>query len=367
MFHFLTRISAKITLILIIFTLLFSHTIAFAQSENTVPEPETRKIKIATKSAPPLVIINGNELTGYSIDLWREISKRLKVEGEFVVKDDVKSLLDSVINKEDEMGLAAISQTPERERTVDFSQSYLNAGLQVMQRANETSITDQVVAFLQSGAMKFLYFGVFVILILAILHLIYRKIRGEYVSYNILNAIWDSVWWLFNGFFRMEFGEQKDRIHQMITAFMIVISIIFVTQFQALVTADLTLDKLDSQIKSVDDIKGKKVGVVKGTTGQKFATENQLKAQEFTSNENLIEGLVKSDVDVVILDAPIAKFYVTNEYKDKAKESILLNKEHYAIAFPLGSPLRKEINQIILEMEQDGTTATLNKKWFGQE
>jgi polar amino acid transport system substrate-binding protein len=366
MYRTLTFIFTKTTLVLILFTIIFSSLPTAAQADPQPPTDEVKKIKIATKSAPPLVIIKDGELTGFSIDLWRELSKRMNVEGEFVVKPDVKSILDSVIAGESDIGLAAISQTSDREKVVDFSQSYLNAGLQVVVRTNEASIQDQVVTFLQSNAMKFLYFGILVIIILAHFHLFYKWTRGIKTANHYIQDIWDSIWWLFNGFFRTEFGDQSHRLHQIISSFMIIVSIIFITQFQAMVTADLTTDILDSKITSLEDIKSREIGVVKGTTAEKFGKENQLKNQLFANNDELFAGLLKSDVAAIILDAPIAKYYVTHDGKNKAKESIILNKEHYSIALPIGSSMRKDLNQKILEIEQDGTMSELTKKWFGE-
>jgi polar amino acid transport system substrate-binding protein len=268
---------------------------------------------------------------------------------------------------ENDLAIAAISQTADREKVVDFSQPYLNAGLEILVRANETSTLDQVIAFLQSGAMRLLLFGLLAIFILSNLHYLYRKIRGSEQKQNYFLSIWDSIWWLFNGFFRTEFGDQTNRLHQLISTFMIIVSIIFITQFQAMVTADLTLDKIDNKITSISDVKGKNIGIVASTTAEKFAEINEIKFEKFDNNDKLFDALIKEKTDAIILDAPIAKYYATQEGKGKVIESISLNREHYSVAFPIGSALRKEVNQAILSIEQDSTMSQLTKKWFGQE
>jgi polar amino acid transport system substrate-binding protein len=366
----LAKIIKNVVIVTILSTILFVPISATAQEPipTTESKPtEIKKLKVATKIAPPLVIDKNGTLEGFSIDLWKEISKRNGFETEFTVKANVKEMLESVTNMENDASIAAISQTAEREKIIDFSQPYLRAGLEILIRANESTITEQVINFLQSGAMKFIYFGLLVIFVLAHLHHLYRILRNVRIQQNYFLNIWDSVWWLFNGFFRTEFGDQKDRLHQMISTVMIIVSIIFITQFQAMVTADLTLDKIDSKITSLDDIKNKNTGVVQSTTAEKFATENKLNFKSFENNDKLFDGLIKKEIDAIVLDAPIAKYYATNDGKGKVTESISLNKEQYAIAFPIGSSLRKQVNESILNIEQDGTMATLNKKWFGQE
>jgi polar amino acid transport system substrate-binding protein len=365
-----SKIYKTVTVIVITLTLFAIPLNTNAQEpkfEGEIKPLETKKLIVTTKIAPPLVMDKSGSLEGFSIDLWKEISKRNNYQTDFVMKTNVKEMLDSLVSHENDLAIAAISQTADREKIVDFSQPYLNAGLEILVRANETSVFDQVLAFLQSGAMRLLLFGLLAIFILSNIHYLYRKIRGYEQNQNYFLSIWDSIWWLFNGFFRTEFGDQSNRLHQLISTLMIIVSIIFITQFQAMVTADLTLDKIDNKITSIADIKGKSVGVTASTTAEKFAEDNEIKFEKFENNDKLLEALIKEKTDAVILDAPIAKYYATQDGKGKVNESISLNREHYSVAFPIGSALRKEVNQAILSIEQDGTMSQLTKKWFGQE
>jgi polar amino acid transport system substrate-binding protein len=40
--------------------------------------------------------------------------------------------------------------------------------------------------------------------------------------------------------------------------------------------------------------------------------------------------------------------------------------ENYGIALPTGSPLIEPINQSLLKLRENGTYATLYRKWFGE-
>jgi ABC-type amino acid transport substrate-binding protein len=41
-----------------------------------------------------------------------------------------------------------------------------------------------------------------------------------------------------------------------------------------------------------------------------------------------------------------------------------LKDEYYGIALPTGSPLRKQINQVLLELMQDGSYREIRDRWF---
>src|SRR4030095_2171690 len=73
-------------------------------------------IRVATREVRPFVFRQGDQLEGFSIELWHEISLRLGLKSEFVIKPTVQELLESVKSKETALGIAAISITAEREQ-----------------------------------------------------------------------------------------------------------------------------------------------------------------------------------------------------------------------------------------------------------
>src|SRR5262245_58428717 len=80
------------------------------------------KVRVATRVVRPFVFQEGGDLTGFSIELWREISRRIGVESEFLVEPTVQDLLDRVKSGQAAVGIAAISITSEREEEFDLSQ-----------------------------------------------------------------------------------------------------------------------------------------------------------------------------------------------------------------------------------------------------
>ena len=59
--------------------------------------------------------------TGFGIELWLRIAKRLGVETEFVNAGSVNKLIDTVKNRDADIGIAGITMNLKRERLVDFS------------------------------------------------------------------------------------------------------------------------------------------------------------------------------------------------------------------------------------------------------
>ncbi len=74
----------------------------------------------------PFEFVQGGQNKGFDIDLMNEIAERLGVEAEFV-NTGFDTLLTAVASGRYDVGMSAITITPEREKTVDFSDPYFLA------------------------------------------------------------------------------------------------------------------------------------------------------------------------------------------------------------------------------------------------
>src|SRR5690242_19973394 len=74
------------------------------------------EIRVATRVLPPLVVQqDADTLSGFSIDLWNEIGKRLQFKTRYDVAPDVVDLLERVRSGADDVGISALSITAARE------------------------------------------------------------------------------------------------------------------------------------------------------------------------------------------------------------------------------------------------------------
>jgi polar amino acid transport system substrate-binding protein len=73
----------------------------------------------------------------------------------------------------------------------------------------------------------------------------------------------------------------------------------------------------------------------------------------------------RGEVDAVVYDAPVLLYDAATGGKGKVQVvGQLLRPENYGIAVPTNSPLRKELNRILLELAADGTYQDLYDRWF---
>ena len=127
--------------------------------------------------------------------------------------------------------------------------------------------------------------------------------------------------------------------------------------------------KADSDIKSIDDLAGKKIGVQLSTTGDIYATKDF--GADFVTQYNkatdCVLGLTKGDVDAVIIDNAPAKVFV-----EQNEGLVLLDAayadEDYAIAVKKGdAELLEKLDSAITELIADGTVAKIVEKYIPSE
>ena len=125
----------------------------------------------------------------------------------------------------------------------------------------------------------------------------------------------------------------------------------------------------DSNVKSIDDLKGKTIACQIGTTGEnKSRTVEGAKVKAFNTQDEASLELKNGGADAVIGDAPVVEYYMTKAGKDFAKTvGERMEAEPYGIAVKKGSKLAGDLNKALAELKKSGEYDKLYTKWFGEK
>ena len=126
-----------------------------------------------------------------------------------------------------------------------------------------------------------------------------------------------------------------------------------------------------SDIAGSADLSGKTIGGQSGTTGIDWANENVPDAAEvvtFDEYTAVFAALQSGQVEAVVLDKPVADYYVNTAYDECEVVEEIPTGEQYGIAVSKDNPnLTTAINVAIAELQEDGTFAEIEEKWFGAQ
>lgn len=335
---------------------------------NQVNAAEGPALRIATVERKPFVIRSDRGLTGFSIELWNEISQQIGRTSQLETADTFSHMLDQVRNGSVDAAIANITVSAVREQEMDFSHPIFDSGVQVMVRA-DGSPTALLAAIFNWEMLVLVAAAAVALFAIANLMWFLERRKQSYFAYGYSEGLWRSFWWALNVILNGGFEERVPQtIAGRVFAVLLVVSSLFVVSaFVAKITSAVTVGELRSQIGSYSDLYGRRVGTTAGSTSALFLASHHIRHREFDDVEKLFEALRRKELDAVVHDAPILAHYASTEGRGEVRViGAILRPEKYGIAFPSGSPLVESVNRALLRLREDGTYEVLREKWFGR-
>ncbi|MDO5757235.1 MAG: transporter substrate-binding domain-containing protein [Rhodobacterales bacterium] len=126
----------------------------------------------------------------------------------------------------------------------------------------------------------------------------------------------------------------------------------------------------NDDVKTVDDLAGKKIGTKIGSTSFDFLTDkfgSDATITPYPGSADMYMALIGGSVDAVFYDAPNVGYFSQTRGKDRVKVvGPLYEGQQYGIAFPKGSDRVDAVNKALAAMREDGTYDEIHAKWFGK-
>lgn len=154
-----------------------------------------------------------------------------------------------------------------------------------------------------------------------------------------------------------------------------VLAVVFVGSAFAACSNGSTDTDTNAKIASYEDLKGKKIGVQLGTTGDIYVSDDEdlsaagTEVEQFKSGYEAVQALKSGKIDAVVIDNEPAKAFVES---DKSGELKILDEafadEQYALCFSKSADkqeLNTKINNALKELVADGTVEKILNNYIG--
>lgn len=325
-------------------------------------------VRVVTVTRPPFSLVEDGVDTGFSIELWQALAKDIGVETEIIRVSSFGEMLDMVKAGEADAAVANISITAEREAVMDFTQPIFEAGVGIMLPAHEKASSSLLGAFFSPDLLVAIAAAFGLLFGAGMLMWLFERRRQPYFDHPAREAVFPAFWWALNLVVNGGFEERQPRspAGRLLAVVLVVSSLFLVSVFVARITATMTVDAIQSSVNSINDLYGRNVGTIEGSTAAGFLDARDMSHQRYAGLAPLLEAFEAGKLDAVVFDAPILAYYVNTDGAQTAEmvDRIFL-RESYGIALPTGSPLAEPINQSLLKLREDGTYQTLYRRWFG--
>jgi polar amino acid transport system substrate-binding protein len=353
------------SLVVVVFALV---SVFFAAPGHARAPAQDGPLRVVIKPLKPFVDYSGEQNIGFSIDLWEEIATRLSRKFVYVRVDTVRQQIENVRDGAADVAITGISITKEREEIIDFSLPYFDAGLQIMTpiRGATTTIWTLLGTFLSANVLQIIAIvALFIVLIALVFTLVERRVDPTFPR-GWLAGLGEAIWWACVTVVTVGYGDRVPRgaWGRAVAIFWMFLGLFLISNFTATITSELTLRQLQGSINNIGDLRDKRVLVVDTSTSQRYMQFQGIPTRAVKSVDDAFAQLERGEADAMVYDAPVLQHYALSSGRLHVVGSVF-NPEAYGIAVPQGSPLREDINRVLLEIREDGTYERLRIKYFG--
>ena len=309
---------------------------------------------VGVKISPPFVFENTDgQLTGISIDLLNELNKVYHKDIHYK-KYELDGLLAALKNKTIDLSINPITVTEERLSKFDFSQPFFISHLSVVSRKQEKS---QVLTFIKN-LFSIEFFSVLFLLFVVIFifgGLVWYFERKQNQDFkNNAKGLFDGVWFSAVTMTTVGYGDKSPKTHggKIVSLIWMFTAIIIISGFTASIAASLTVDNLEGNIKSFQELKQKSIGTIAGSSSFDYLSENNISITVFESIDHGLSAITDGNIDAFVYDEPLLRFEL-KKHADSKNLTVLpfsFNTQYYGLCFPKGSPLLDKVNPDLLHI-----------------
>jgi polar amino acid transport system substrate-binding protein len=329
-------------------------TSALAQSDSAQPQTGPgHELVIGTKEAPPFAFKSPRgSWRGISIDMWRHLAERLNLTYRFAEAASVDDLISGAASGKYDAAIAAITVTSARAKQVDFSQPFYATGLGIAAPAAGASPWNSVKRiFLSFGFAQAISVLLAIAILVGILVWAFERRKNEHFSGGA-KGLGSGVWW--SAIAMTQAGAAHNAPTtlpgRILAIAWMIASVVTIAVFTAGLTSTLTRRQIQGIVQSQGDLTNARVGVVSGTAGQEYLLRQRIRAVGYRTADDGLKALEADRIDALVYDKPLLSWFALQGFSSSIR--VLdgsFAPQNYALAFPKGSPLRAQIDLILLD------------------
>jgi len=337
-----------------------------------MPAQPVGKLVVGTLPADgafaPFVMKNADgSLGGISIDLWKEVARRLKLDYELKemslaeIRDPAKmAALDAFVS----LNIAA-----EREAVNDFSHAFYSTGNAIAVAPKDSSGLGATLKAIFTARFGKLIAALFVVLlVIGVLMWLAERRRNDQFAGNAAQGIGHGLWWSAVTMTTVGYGDKAPitLFGRVLGLFWMFAAILIISSFTASIASALTVSSLESAVSGPGDLPKVKCGTKDGSQGERYLTQRRIAHKVFKSTAEEIDALAKGDVEAVVDEAPLLQY----EVKKRGGDAGLLvldgtfDNHGYALVLKKDSPIRKAVNIALLQFVATDDWQTLLARYL---
>lgn len=358
------------TLFLVFLLLLLSGAAdLMAQTSGQAASGPERKLIVGVTNDPPYIIKEKNgEWTGLNVEIWKNISRDLKLDYEFK-ELSFKELIDALKEGTIDISIEAIFLLAERQKLIDYSVAVGSTRLGLATLPDKISHPwwTAVKIFLSWGTLKTVGLLCLALCFLGFLFwLIERKSNPDHFGGGVLSGIAAGIYWvgatLASGVcFGVALKSLPARLLGL--AWMLVCAIALSTLITSLTNA-LSESRTVTEVVREETLGRMRLAGIKGSAESFVLSNIGGKYALYGSQTEALRAMLARDVDAFLYDEITLHYLQNNDYRDRISVYPTTSRRFmFAFGLPRNSPLLRDVNYALLKLMEDQGWPFLLKRY----
>ena len=311
---------------------------------------------VGLAEAPPFAMRDeAGAWQGIAVELWQQIAAELGQRFEF--RELPIPELESGLERGELFAVATATASADREPLMEFSHPYYTSQLAIAASSGPGQggrWRDAVASLFSVGLMETV--GVLVgLLALAgiLVWLVERRANPDQFASGARRGIGDGLWWAAVTMTTVGYGDKAPRtgLGRALAFVWMFAAIVLIALLTAQVTASLTVSSLGGLVRGPDDLARVRVGVIEESPAAALLRGKfGVAARGYPGFDDGLRALDRGELDAFVGVEPVLRYRIAIGFAGRLRVILIpLTRADYVFAFPNGSPIRRRVNQAILE------------------
>lgn len=318
--------------------------------------------------SPPFVMENNGVFQGFAMELWGNIQKSLGIETRFVRYRSLEDIINAVKQGEVDIAVTNLTVSHDRAEALAITYPWYDTGLRIL--VGPDGATSVLGELAQNGQL-YIYF-VLVLLFLALTYAltVLRRRNEENFPANWRDGLSLSFYEIIVAlkFGRLTAGVQYSWKVHLLVGLWVIFGVGIVAYVTSSMTSAMTTVSLSHDLYSFSDIYEMKVGVERGSVGERYLYRMGIRVVPYTNLEDCVTALEEGEVEAVVGDAPVLEYWVRrNPASDFTVRGAVFHPDKFAFALnPKHTDLAHKISLEIIKLHERGELQRLRTAYFGR-
>lgn len=343
----------KFTYLVLILALVPVFTAFSKKAERRVP------LQVGVTFSPPYVFMENGSLSGVSVDLWRIISDSIGLEYKFHYYKTFDSIMEGLITGKIDLSICPYTVTTERLKKYKLTLPFYISNMGIATRIDKTSPFIQLTQHLLSwNIMRWLFLILAIATLFAIIIWLAERRHNSGQFRSGIKGVLDGIWWAFVTMTTVGYGDKIPRtiLGKILAILWMFFAIALFFVAAGVVSSQLTVSTLQSEIKNTNDLTSCKVGVLYKTGYEETLERNKIPHIIYNTVYEGLTAVQDGSIDAFVEDQTIMKYILSKYYKKNviAVFPSNLNLQYFCFLVSSKNPgLVDKINPVLLKAIDD--------------